>query len=911
MKKFGKVFVLAVASIFALTLSACGAETQDVEFQTTETHLQWRLNEDDEWENLVELDEISGEEGPTGPAGSDGADGVDGAEGPTGPTGPAGSDGAEGPAGADGADGADGAAGADGADGADGVDGDSAYDIYVEKFPGYTADDEQWVRDLANGALPLTIDIQYMDGYTESFDVMMGEAIDMLPTDPTWYTEETLDTEFTAEYAMDDYMLYTADSKYIGLAEERMYDDGTQFNTEGIPNEYLQYAAHVEWYEVGDVEITFEDLDGDVVLYTDTTADAAAGTAWHQVQYASGDPLTALPVETSVRMTAAFTTSEGDTFKYVSEFETTETMNETALELMDINTVLNKDEDAIVATSGVVTSITGADTYTIEDSTGAIFVNNYEGAFINDLQFEVGDSIFVYGERSSSFNGNLTTIDFLNNVATMNSTFVAPDATDLAQIEEDMSPYQAYRLNMDEMVVTHDVDDSGSFSVTLMDPYTGREIDIRYNEFINDQTIVDYLNTLSEGDVVKLNAMPLTGYWTGAQFAITALDQIEDSSLTQTAINTYIGSELELPEETTTDLTLPSTLSLAGTEYTMSWTSSDNVVIDPATGGITRPAAGEADATVTMTATVVDTNAYSETFAVDVIVKAELDLSGTTYTETFTSYPETGSSYSEGTFTGDNGYTWTYTDGRGDQDLGDGHALTFSSNPAVAALEVEIAGGFAAFSVQYTNAFSTPAGLELFINGTSVGTAPEVDGTIGTFEVSGLEIEGTFTFKLVPTNGQTIIDNLNWTDYTAPQTFVETFTNLELTGSSYAAGSYSGDNSITWDYTESRGDYTLDGKAIMLDKDGDNSSLYATIEGGISSFSVDYYDAFSGAAEVELYINDTLIATSPPLDNDGDGSNYGTFEVTGIDVSGQFILKILAADSQTVLDNLTWTQFLG
>jgi hypothetical protein len=177
-------------------------------------------------------------------------------------------------------------------------------------------------------------------------------------------------------------------------------------------------------------------------------------------------------------------------------------------------------------------------------------------------------------------------------------------------------------------------------------------------------------------------------------------------------------------------------------------------------------------------------------------------------------------------------------------------------------------------------------------------------------DFSGLSVGSyTITYSVTDTSGNEATKASTLSIATYPvETFIETFTNLELTASSYAAGSYSGDNSITWNYTESRGDYTLDGKAIMLDKDGDNSSLYATIDGGISSFSVDYYDAFNGAAEVELYINDTLIATSTSL-NDGDGSNYGTFEVTGIDVSGQFTLKILAADSQMVLDNLTWTTY--
>jgi uncharacterized repeat protein (TIGR02543 family) len=149
-----------------------------------------------------------------------------------------------------------------------------------------------------------------------------------------------------------------------------------------------------------------------------------------------------------------------------------------------------------------------------------------------------------------------------------------------------------------------------------------------------------------------------------------------------------------------------------------------------------------------------------------------------------------------------------------------------------------------------------------------------------------------------------------WVDEAvAETTYVETFTNLGYTGGSYQASSFVGDNSITWTYTESRGDYSLDGQAILLDKNGDGSSLSATITGGISSFSIDFYDAFSGPAQVELWINGVLIATSVSFDDDGDGSVYETFVVDNINISGEFTIEILAAGSQMVLDNLTWETY--
>jgi hypothetical protein len=140
------------------------------------------------------------------------------------------------------------------------------------------------------------------------------------------------------------------------------------------------------------------------------------------------------------------------------------------------------------------------------------------------------------------------------------------------------------------------------------------------------------------------------------------------------------------------------------------------------------------------------------------------------------------------------------------------------------------------------------------------------------------------------------------------QALIETFTNLGLTGSSYAAGSFVGDNSITWNYTESRGDLALDGKAIMLDKDGDGASLTATITGGVSAIKLEFYDAFSGAAQVEIYINDVLVGTSDLHDGDDDDTPV-VFEIGGLDTAGDFTLKILSGESQMVIDNITWVPY--
>ncbi|WP_343089410.1 hypothetical protein, partial [Methanocalculus natronophilus] len=70
--------------------------------------------------------------------------------------------------------------------------------------------------------------------------------------------------------------------------------------------------------------------------------------------------------------------------------------------------------------------------------------------------------------------------------------------------------------------------------------------------------------------------------------------------------------------------------------------------------------------------------------------------------------------------------------------------------------------GVRKLSVYYEAAFSTPAGIEVYINNDLVGTGEEVDDTIGFLEIDGLDVSGDFELKILPTNGQTTLDLVTW-----------------------------------------------------------------------------------------------------------------------------------------------------
>jgi len=135
------------------------------------------------------------------------------------------------------------------------------------------------------------------------------------------------------------------------------------------------------------------------------------------------------------------------------------------------------------------------------------------------------------------------------------------------------------------------------------------------------------------------------------------------------------------------------------------------------------------------------------------------------YEETFENYPETGSSYQSGTFTGDHDIEWTYTGSRGDKNIDGTHALTFGDASRNPSLTATIDEGIHSFSIDYLNAFTGDAELALYINGNLIAESGAVNNETGIFEVEDINISGTFELELIATNSQTIIDNMVWENY--------------------------------------------------------------------------------------------------------------------------------------------------
>jgi hypothetical protein len=140
----------------------------------------------------------------------------------------------------------------------------------------------------------------------------------------------------------------------------------------------------------------------------------------------------------------------------------------------------------------------------------------------------------------------------------------------------------------------------------------------------------------------------------------------------------------------------------------------------------------------------------------------------------------------------------------------------------------------------------------------------------------------------------------------------EDFSSSSLT-SSYADGSFVGNNAVTWTYIHSRdenGDANssgINGKAIMLRRISDNSRITSSsVSGGVGNFSCKLYKGFTGVGnrQVELFINGISMGSSTPFDN----FNEQIFTVNNINIPGDVIIEIRNITStQVIVDDIQWS----
>ncbi|MEI6900665.1 MAG: hypothetical protein WCL00_12370, partial [Bacteroidota bacterium] len=139
--------------------------------------------------------------------------------------------------------------------------------------------------------------------------------------------------------------------------------------------------------------------------------------------------------------------------------------------------------------------------------------------------------------------------------------------------------------------------------------------------------------------------------------------------------------------------------------------------------------------------------------------------------ENFTNYPEIANAYHNGTFTGMDGSTWTYSQCRGDSVI-IAPSPTFGKgrNPTSMVLSGTLQNGCGTLQFDYKQPFTTAVNLNVFVNGLLVknvtSTAQGVLYNSGPITVNA---PCAFTILLKQadsaTSGQATIDNVIWTAY--------------------------------------------------------------------------------------------------------------------------------------------------
>lgn len=182
-----------------------------------------------------------------------------------------------------------------------------------------------------------------------------------------------------------------------------------------------------------------------------------------------------------------------------------------------------------------------------------------------------------------------------------------------------------------------------------------------------------------------------------------------------------------------------------------------------------------------------------------------------------------------------------------------------------------------------------------------------------TFTASGLTPSTTYSFSVLARDTSDNVSLLSIAvdgTTTAASSFCgsETFTNSNAT-SSYADSSFTGDNSVTWTYTESRDEenYSITGIGLML-RNTSSTLISSTVSNGIEEFTCNLLKGFTGSGnrQVALYVNGIFKGNSIAWDN----TDVQTFTVSGINISGDVIVEIRnATGKQVVIDDISWTCF--
>jgi len=239
--------------------------------------------------------------------------------------------------------------------------------------------------------------------------------------------------------------------------------------------------------------------------------------------------------------------------------------------------------------------------------------------------------------------------------------------------------------------------------------------------------------------------------------------------------------------------------------------------------------------------------------------------------ETFDNLEDNGTSYQDGSFTGQDGSTWEYLQARGDSD-----AQVYEDNPAIMLGKGKdseltsgtLQNGIGTLQFTYKKAFGGDANLEVYVNDDLVYTATTEgeDQPITTEEIT-VNVDGEFTLRFYNPSGagQVNIDDIIWTATGEEAT-------INITSPSDGHQHAPGENPVI-NFNVTNFDISSDAEA----NDGDGYVQYQINEEGFTNHfsdeSIELSDLDAGEHEFVIKL----------VDNDGE-------EIEGLSDSVTFIL---------------------
>lgn len=371
------------------------------------------------------------------------------------------------------------------------------------------------------------------------------------------------------------------------------------------------------------------------------------------------------------------------------------TVVETITDIADLYDTATYPKDTVVRVQGYL--IGGQSSYYfLQDATGGIglYPQSSPAQLRTDFAaYPWGTKLDIVGTIYGTGRGYLEiSINMVENVQVMSGEPALPAAVAIDDVTPftiaGLEDYRRERVNLSGLVVASKVIDSyGSINYVFSNPVKGFSI----NGYVDNRTtgfanFKDAYEAIEVGDVVDVKGAVLSENSSKLRLEIFYAGQITASTTTYTdeqLANAAKGALSGIPtedQEVIADLVLPVTGPFGST---VTWTSSNTSVI-AVDGKVTRPAAGQEDATVTLGYTITIGTFTTTVTNIDVLVKA---IPSEVVIDLFIS------EYAEGSSS--NKYVEIYNPTNAAIDLS-GYSIALYNNGATTAQVLQLSGSLAA-----------------------------------------------------------------------------------------------------------------------------------------------------------------------------------------------------------------------